>query len=197
MKKNCKYCKKEYIKKRNESRNTWSTRLYCSHSCSSKVNSDPKRLLQWIKVNRSWCLGKKLGKSPRNTRIELSCLNCKSNFSVRNYRKLEAKFCSRPCAYQYNNHGKTSKNEKIRKSKEYALWRYSVFFRDNFTCQKCGIKNKNGLGKTIELHVDHIKPFSQFPELRLALDNGRTLCTNCHKQTETYGFKAWRIPQQA
>ena len=41
-------------------------------------------------------------------------------------------------------------------------------------------------GKKIVLHADHIKPFAFFPKLRFAIDNGRTLCIDCHKKTDTY-----------
>jgi hypothetical protein len=69
----------------------------------------------------------------------------------------------------------------IRKSAEYKIWRTAVFTRDNWTCIWCGAKGN--------VHADHIKPFCLFPELRFAIDNGRTLCVNCHKTTETYGNK--------
>lgn len=76
--------------------------------------------------------------------------------------------------------GITPINEAIRKSLEYKLWRRAVFERDDYTCVWCKIKGGN-------LHVDHIKPFAYFPELRFAIDNGRTLCKSCHLSTETYG----------
>lgn len=68
---------------------------------------------------------------------------------------------------------------KIRQSKEYKLWRKSVWERDNFTCIWCGTKEN--------IQADHIKPFSLFPELRFSIDNGRTLCLTCHRTTSTYG----------
>ena len=81
--------------------------------------------------------------------------------------------------------GITPINEKIRKSLEYKLWRESVFKRDNWTCVWCGYKSKGT--RPADINADHIKPFALFPELRFAIDNGRTLCIPCHKTTDNYG----------
>ncbi len=71
-------------------------------------------------------------------------------------------------------------HERIRTTPEYKLWRKSVFERDKYTCVWC--KQKGG-----QLNADHIKPFCDYPELRFAIDNGRTLCIECHRKTDTWG----------
>lgn len=84
--------------------------------------------------------------------------------------------------------GVTKENLKIRQSLEYSEWRKSVFERDCYACVFCG--NKSSKGNKVILNADHIKPFAYFPELRLEVSNGRTLCESCHKKTDTYGSKA-------
>ena len=84
--------------------------------------------------------------------------------------------------------GITSVNKAIRNGIEFRLWRTAVFERDNYTCQECGIKGYKGLGHRVILHPHHIKPFSLFPELRFAIDNGVTLCADCHHKTDSWGL---------
>ncbi len=81
--------------------------------------------------------------------------------------------------------GVTPLNKKIRNSLEYKLWRTAVFERDNYTCIWCGVEGRKGA----YLQADHIKPFAYYPELRFAIDNGRTLCISCHETTPTYKSK--------
>jgi len=66
------------------------------------------------------------------------------------------------------------KKDKIRNTTEYKKWRKAIYERDNYTCQICGQKG----GK---LNAHHIKPFAKFKNLRTELNNGITLCENCHK----------------
>lgn len=65
-------------------------------------------------------------------------------------------------------------NLKIRTSLEYKIWRRSVFERDQWMCVLGG-KNHG-----CKLQAHHIKPFARYPELRFDLNNGITLCVNCH-----------------
>jgi hypothetical protein len=141
-----------------------STGNYCSKTCSSRY------LYKIGKLNGKKCTTK-----------AHSILKIKGHYKRDNsYLKGE------------NNHswkgGVTPKIRLLRKSKEYELWRKSVFERDNYTCVFCGIKSKKGI--KVIIHADHIKPFAFYPELRFAIDNGRTLCVKCHLKTDTYGNKA-------
>lgn len=62
----------------------------------------------------------------------------------------------------------------IRRSNEYRQWREKVFKRDEYTCAMCGQRG----GK---LNAHHIKEFAKYPECRLDVSNGITLCEQCHK----------------
>ena len=69
--------------------------------------------------------------------------------------------------------GITPENAMIRTSLKYLDWRRLVFERDNFTCWACGERGKR-------LHAHHIESFDNNPELRTEIENGATLCKNCH-----------------
>ena len=74
-------------------------------------------------------------------------------------------------------------NDSIRKSFEYKLWARAVKERDNFVCQKYGIKGD-------KLVTHHIQNFAQCPELRFITDNGITLSDKAHKEFHgKYGIK--------
>ena len=69
-------------------------------------------------------------------------------------------------------------NKAIRHNAEYQAWRKAVYVRDDYTCQKCSVKNGNG--KTIVFNAHHIKSFKDYQELRFEVSNGITYCEDCH-----------------
>lgn len=71
--------------------------------------------------------------------------------------------------------GITEENHALRNSAEYSHWRINVFERDGFMCMECG-----SVGGVLNAH--HIKPWATYPELRFDIDNGQTLCEECHKE---------------
>ena len=85
----------------------------------------------------------------------------------------------------YNWKGGTSKGYKTGYySFEYKAWREAVFKRDDYICQNCFGKR----GQYITAH--HIKSFAYYPKLRFDINNGITLCEDCHKLTDNYKGKA-------
>ncbi|MDP2685572.1 MAG: hypothetical protein Q8P20_11180 [bacterium] len=86
---------------------------------------------------------------------------------------------------------------RIREMPEYFSWIIDVYDRDGKQCQIC---------KTIKgsFNVDHIVPFSYIVrknnlttvleakecEELWDINNGRVLCVECHRKTDTYAGKA-------
>lgn len=62
------------------------------------------------------------------------------------------------------------------KSNEWRAVRYQALKKHGACCQCCGRSRKHG----IVIHVDHIKPRSNYPELELNIDNLQVLCEDCN-----------------
>ena len=77
---------------------------------------------------------------------------------------------------------KTKKQQ--RHDPSYVSWRTKVFERDKYTCAICG--QVGG-----ELNAHHIRRFADYPDLRLDLDNGVTLCKACHKRVHKEKDSEW------
>lgn len=159
----CKNCDKEFYPK------DFVKRVYCSKECY-KIKWKPRSGI----THPMWKGGKK----------EYTCSQCNIKFIQKSHGK-DYFFCSINCRGIYFSGersknwkgGVTSKNHKIRTSKEYIDWRLKCLQRDYFKCTNCGYRSKGKNSKDIV--VDHIKPFYLYPELRMELSNGRTLCRKC------------------
>jgi len=146
---------------------------------------------------------------------ECVCKECGSIFYEKRCRikNGRGKFCSANCRGKwmsknirgknhYNYQGKSNIQAIIRHSKQYKLWRKMVFERDGFTCVFCDMPGgwSKELQKKIILNADHIFPLgilirknkiTNYEEALACgelwdLENGRTLCEECHEETPTY-----------
>jgi hypothetical protein len=87
-------------------------------------------------------------------------------------------YCSDACkqACPSYNQERYWKKQKPATSREVsAYFRQLVLKRDNWICQRCGA------GVEAELHVHHIEGAVQQPGMANDLENGITLCKECHK----------------
>lgn len=124
-----------------------------------------------------------LGKSrPITKKIEYVCEACSVSFY--DYPSTNRKTCSVSCMMvsspskrsgkkHYRWKGGTTSPDRDERIRFRNTMQKEIFQRDNYTCQIC--LQYGGL-----LQVDHVKPWSDYPELRFNEDNCRTLCMACH-----------------
>lgn len=145
-----------------------------------------------VEKQRKKLLGKYVGeKNPnfKGVRTLKKCIVCGTEFLSRygnpDKNKGLNKYCSRDCQWvrkttvrgkdhpRYKNGTYSQGNRNYKYGSQNVKWRKAVLERDAYTCVLCGSKHR-------ELHVDHIKPFKDFPDLRYEVSNGRVLCKFCH-----------------
>jgi endogenous inhibitor of DNA gyrase (YacG/DUF329 family) len=128
----------------------------------------------------------------RRKRTYLTCKQCEKEFYGGSLLK---KFCSHRCYFKWFR-GKNASNwqggisseyDKFKQSKEWKKWRIAVFTRDNYTCQIC--RFRNGQGEHRDLHPHHLVSASKYPEFRLCIDNGLTVCVKCHGEIHSMNFR--------
>ena len=102
------------------------------------------------------------------------------------YKRKKRHFCSTKCYSNFrmefmqpSEHpqwrgGITKETQRGRGTKKYKMWKQMVFERDGYKCVWCKSKE--------QLEADHIRRWSNYPELRYNVDNGRTLCVKCHNE---------------
>lgn len=149
-----------------------------------KIPKNISLIAGWNRGKSSWSKGKHLSEEHKR---KIGESNKKVYSDISRRQEISNRFKGEKNKWWKG--GLTEKNHServaIMNSWEYRFWRESVFKRDNYTCVWCHLKA--GLGKSVILNADHIKPFASYPELRLVLENGRTLCVPCHKKTNTWG----------
>ncbi len=158
----CKECGKEFLRYHSTARNA----KFCSISCKSKYRI--KTIGQDGPKNPSWRGGKK----------DRICPQCGERFKAYKTSKgVDQKCCSKKCSFDYR-FGTDRKPEypclRDRRTDAARAWRKAVFERDGYKCYMCG-------GTKPEIQAHHIIPYSHSRELRNDIENGVTLCLECHQ----------------
>ena len=83
---------------------------------------------------------------------------------------------------------KVTDEVRQRRSYDAKIWREACLKRDDFVCTLCG--------STEKLHVHHILEFSDYPERRWDINNGKTVCVFCHEKIHKRTFPDWLTERQ-
>ena len=180
----CVVCKRKFdnIKSR-EKKITW-----CSEECKIKK-------------------GRKFKLKNRRNEIISKCVICGNDFSNIKSRENRTKCCSKLCSIENRrinfignkinnmkeeNHpswkgGISPLNKRIMTTKKYVEWKNKILFRDCWTCQTCHFR-----GRVVVHHIKRINVIIKQYNIRnindaimckelYDINNGVTLCEDCHK----------------
>jgi len=156
-------------------------------------------LLPWEARSRKYC-SRKCSSAAKQKSIFLMCQNCCLQFVVNQKESVGRKYCSRKCMFEFIRKHPTSRMRRIRpthNSWAYIKFTKRIFERDNYTCQICG--RRGGLLQSDHYPVSFAEIVFKNKIKTMAdaigcselwnINNGRTLCLECHKNTDTYGAR--------
>jgi hypothetical protein len=182
----CQQCNKSYKK---DVRFTWK-RFLGSKTCSKDC---------WYifmkGANHPRWTGKNVFKNKNGNSVP-ACINCDA--PTGDGYSIMCKNCHKGALHHSWKGGVSSVQSRIRGIPENKQWIKQCMYRDNYTCQECGVKSKNN-----NLQVHHIKSFALILKQNCVntieeaknclelwdIDNGLTLCRDCHKLTFNYKEK--------
>lgn len=193
----CPYCHKEFTTRRKN--------VCCSHSCGVKHRDFPNKkynggyrdficlnckkpfkiyISDYKRVGKFCC--HKCWKEYNRIKKTRVCHFCGKTYISRELGR-NVKFCSIKC---YNRYARLDKHPLWRGGISFG--KYSFTFskylkekireRDNFTCQLCGVDQKECAGKLCIHHIDYNK-------CNTNINNLVTLCRSCHSKTNYYREK--------
>jgi hypothetical protein len=152
---------------------------YCSYECywenktrtKQEREAHSKKLKEYYKTHKSYWTGKKRGKTPKHVREKLS-------EALRGEK-----------SYQWKG-GVSKLYETIRKTDIYKDWSTKVFERDKYLCQQCknnnikylNVHHKKTIREIIKDNNIKTKWDSYSCKELWDLNNGITLCVECHKK---------------
>jgi len=195
----CPTCGKKFTKNYYYSKKYWNKQVYCSLKCSGTLfikTSNKHRCFSckkeiWVwpsrekrnKTGKFFCSRKCADKEVGKLKIGFHHTE-ETKKKIRERRALQKPIS--PEAYakrklsgtnHWNWKGGITREAKYWRGKKWKKIRLAVYKRDNYICQKCGVKCSGKPGKKL-IQCHHIKPWKMSKDN--SMENLITLCLSCH-----------------
>jgi len=200
MKKKCINCGKIFYKKPSDSKRYWLKKKYCCIKCSGTLfNKTGRNDICAVCGNKLWiipykdkcsktgkhfcsreCANKLVGKlktgyhHTEETKQKIREARAKQIISKESYIKRGKKFSGKN---HWNWKGGISNNPEVTYGNDWHSIRIKIYKRDNYICQKCGIKCSGKMGKNL-IQCHHKQPWREGKNNNMK--NLITLCLSCH-----------------
>lgn len=184
----CAVCNGPLHRKPSELKRNVTGLFFCSKECDAVLRSQRKIEHSLVSIQQTignqdfkeWLLREYVTKNKSTQEISLELYGTKRNDTsvcdwLRRFDIPVRNGVGKGEEHWKYNFDKTDEERVInRRYPEYTDWRKSVFERDDYTCCVCGEKGGR-------LNAHHLYGYDKYKELRTSLNNGITLCEQCHK----------------